>query len=101
MFPEYRTKFVERKLERSKIRFVGISFTMVGMLMLFITFITGGKVSKDYGLLLLLSPFFVCFGIGFVFGLMYFVVNATKTFIENVILFYSGYDYDDLKNKLK
>jgi len=97
----YRTEQKTRKLERSNIRYVGIVSASVGFLLLFITFLTNGKLPKDYGILVLVAPVLAGFGVGFVIGMINFVVYATKSFIAVVVEFYTGYDIRDIASMLK
>lgn len=96
-----RTEQKKRKLERSNIRYVGLISTSVGFLLLFITFLTNGKLPKDYGILLLIAPVLAGLGFGFGIGMINFVVYATKSFISIVVEFYTGYDINEIARMLK
>lgn len=103
MHPDFlcKTEQKTRKLERSNIRYVGLVSASVGFLLLFITFLTNGKLPKDYGILVLVAPVLAGFGVGFGVGMINFVVYATKAFISVVVEFYTGYDINDIARMLK
>ena len=102
MHPDFlcRTEQKKIKLERS-LRYVGLVSTSVGFLLLFITFLTNGKLPKDYGIIMLIAPVLAGLGVGFGIGMINFVVYATKAFISVVVEFYTGYDINDIAKVLK
>ena len=90
----------QKKIERSNFRYIGIVCTLVGFGLLLISILTGGKFNKDYGLLVILSPFLMAILAGLLCGSLHFIVNATKTFVELIVDVYTGYDFDELKKYL-
>ena len=96
-----RTEQNKKKLERSNLRYVGLVCTSVGFLLLYITFLTNGKLPKEYGILILFAPILVGFGIGISVGMINYVVYATKTFIAVLVYFYTGYDIKEITRMLK
>lgn len=106
MIPEWKQRQLreqrqKQSIEFSKSRYIGLGFTIVGFALLLITILTGGKLQKEYGLFVLFMPVLSAMGIGLIFGSFNFVISATKIFIEIIVDFYVGVDYDELKKKLK
>lgn len=104
MHPDFlygKTEQNKKKIERSNLRYVGLISAGVGFLLLFITFLTNGKLPKEYGILILFAPILAGLGIGVGIGMINYVVYATKAFIAVVVEFYTGYDIKELVKELK
>lgn len=91
----------KQQLEKNKVCYIGVCSSCFGFMLLFVSWLVGSKELMKTAFAILISPFLISAFLGILEGILMGTLYASKELIDNLVLLYLGYDYEELKNKLE